>query len=191
MTAAPSQTSFQAILISGKNLKIMANKSVITRKETIKLISPSQKSAIGQRLLIYSPRALTAALRTSEASKRNPMPSTIVKDRMRLITNRLTPSTQPFAGFGFTSQMVLSEFCNSPNTPSAPNSNVTAPMNVAVSPVSGRLALSIIPSMNSRPSTPSRSSTCAMVWVWAASCPPARPAMAMTNTRRGASEKVV
>jgi hypothetical protein len=78
-------------------------------------------------------KLLKTAVTTSETNSKNPIESTIAKEKNRC---RKNPQI-PWPGLGFTSQIRLREVCSWPTTPPAPNNKATNPMMVDTIPVFG------------------------------------------------------
>ena len=104
VTAAPSHTSRQAMRTSGRSLNVMANSAVITAKEITKFTASSAAAGAGSSWPKYVPTATSQALSASETSSRNPIPTTMAKDRNR----SLSIATTPRPDLGVTPQIVLS-----------------------------------------------------------------------------------
>lgn len=82
-TAAPIHTSHQAISVSGRYLKIIASSSAITPNERRELTYSSKKTCHGSRDAMKFPEAPSAALATSDTSRRKPRQRTRLNDKTR------------------------------------------------------------------------------------------------------------
>ena len=87
-TAAPIHTSLQAISVSGRYLKIIASSSTITPNERRELTYSNKKTCHGSRGAMKFPTAPSAALTTSDTSRRKPRQRTRLNDKTR---SRITP----------------------------------------------------------------------------------------------------
>src|SRR6187401_1209599 len=148
VTNAPLQTMYHLILASGRILNINANKRVITNNEAKKLtILNSQIMDSDQCTLIQLPTAANKVVMTMEINSKKAMEIIRPKENKRVLTYIQTPD---LAVVAFTSQMMLSDFCNCTNTPVAPIRMVAIPRMVA--------------QMESRP----RKATMIISWIWSA-----------------------
>src|SRR5882724_8751157 len=116
VSAAPIQTSLQAILVLGRSLNVIANRTVIENREKRKSTDSSKTAGIGRTPPRYFVTAASSALSNREAKSKNPMPSTIPKLRKRSLTRHRTPALLA----GLTCQMQFRASCIAENTPEAP-----------------------------------------------------------------------
>ena len=130
VSAAPIQTSLQAILVSGRNLKIIANRTVIESRERRKSRDSNQNAGIGSMPPRYFVTAARSALSNSETKSKNPMPSTMPKLRKRSLTRLGMPDLVS----GRTCQMLFRASCISQNTPEAPKNNANTPIMLPITP---------------------------------------------------------
>src|SRR5260370_17056400 len=77
VSAAQIQTSLQGILVFGRRLKIIANRTVIESRERRKSRDSNKTAGIGSMSPRYFVTAARSALSKSETKSKNPMPSTI------------------------------------------------------------------------------------------------------------------
>src|SRR5216683_251397 len=85
VSATPIQTSLQAILVLGRSLKIIANRTVIESRERRKSRDSNKTAGIGSMSPRYFVTAARSALSNSKTKSKNPMPSTIPKLRNRAL----------------------------------------------------------------------------------------------------------
>ena len=186
VAAAPIHTSRQPILTSGRTLKIIAKSRVVKAKETTK-VSPSVSTlAAGSRPVAQVLTAVTAVATTSEMSSRKPIPNTMPKESMRVLTKPQIPAP----GLGSTFQMRSRELWSCTKTPVAPNRMVTTPMTVASAPEPCLPALAIIAWIACPPCWPTIPCNWLTSCPWTASRPQTRPATPITISSSGASEKI-
>src|ERR1700730_16443428 len=86
VTAAPIRTSRHAILVSGMNLKMSANRIVIVPKERTEFIDSKRTPDTGSKLLTNLSAADKAAVTTNEVSNRNPVATTRPSEKNRCLT---------------------------------------------------------------------------------------------------------
>lgn len=104
VTAAPIHTSLQAISVSGRTLKIMANSSVMAPAERRQLTDSNKNAGAGSRCPVNFPMAASAALKASDTRNRKPVLSTRPNDKKRF----LSVHTQILSDLGLTLQNLFS-----------------------------------------------------------------------------------
>ena len=78
-SAAPIQTSLQAILVLGRSVKIIANRTVIESRERRKSRDSNKTAGIGSMTPRYFVTAARSALSQSETKSKDPTPSNHTK----------------------------------------------------------------------------------------------------------------
>ena len=167
VATAPIHTSRQVSFTSGRNLKIIAKRSVTTPKETRKVRTSIRTFAPGSRPVAQAPTADTAAETTSEMSSRKPIPRIMPKETRRVMMKL----RNPWPGLASTSQILLRESWSCTKTPVAPDRMVTKPITVASTPEPCLPALAIMDWMASPPCGPTSPRSSPTSWPWTASRP--------------------